>query len=197
MKNKYVVRSRISEAKFRQIIKYFALDLQANQIAELTGISRNSINSYIKAIRVAIAQQADPHYSSYRFNNNFLFFGLTKQNQHIHIHYIPIDESFKIASIIKNRNSEIQSIDDAIPYHGLIDFSHKKHYGIKKNVLNKSEFDTSYFWGYITMRLMRFRGISNQTVMLHLRECEYRFNNRNENLYKLMLKLFRKEPLSF
>jgi len=32
VKNKYVNRSRISEKKFREIIKYFSLDLNAVQI---------------------------------------------------------------------------------------------------------------------------------------------------------------------
>ena len=41
-KNKYVDNSKISEAKFREIIKYFALDLEANKIAILTNISRNT-----------------------------------------------------------------------------------------------------------------------------------------------------------
>ncbi|MBD3792446.1 MAG: IS1595 family transposase, partial [Campylobacterales bacterium] len=29
-----------------------------------------------------------------------------------------------------------------------------------------------------------------------LKECEFRFNNRGEDLYKLLLKIFRKEPLN-
>jgi len=54
--NKYVYRSRISEAKFRQLLKLFCLDLTATQIAELTHLSRNSVNKYLKAIRQRIAQ---------------------------------------------------------------------------------------------------------------------------------------------
>ena len=59
MKNKYIVRARISEAKFRQIVKLYAFDMQANQIAQLTGISRNSINSYLKAMRKRIAEYCE------------------------------------------------------------------------------------------------------------------------------------------
>ena len=47
VKNKYVNRSRISEKKFREIIKYFSLDLNAVQIKELTGLSRQTINKYL------------------------------------------------------------------------------------------------------------------------------------------------------
>ena len=41
-KNKYVKRSKFSETKFREIIRYFALDLVANKIATLTNISRKT-----------------------------------------------------------------------------------------------------------------------------------------------------------
>ena len=55
MKNKYVYRSRISEKKFREIVKLFSLDLEADQTAKITGLSRNTINKYYKAFRGRIA----------------------------------------------------------------------------------------------------------------------------------------------
>jgi transposase-like protein len=30
---------------------------------------------------------------------------------------------------------------------------------------------------------------------LHLKECEFRFNNRKKNLHRVLLGIFRKEPL--
>ncbi|MHC4552407.1 MAG: IS1595 family transposase, partial [Planctomycetota bacterium] len=33
------------------------------------------------------------------------------------------------------------------------------------------------------------------TFYLHLKECEFRYNNRNDNMYELLLREFRKEPL--
>jgi transposase len=54
--NKYIFRSRISEAKFRQVIKLFFLYLNATQIAELTGLSRNTVNSHLMLIRTQIAE---------------------------------------------------------------------------------------------------------------------------------------------
>lgn len=46
-KNKYINSSKISESKFREIVRYFVADLSATQIATLSGISRNSINKYV------------------------------------------------------------------------------------------------------------------------------------------------------
>ena len=56
MKNKYIVRSRISEKKFREVLKYFAQDIEATKIANLTGISRIPINKILKNIRILMSQ---------------------------------------------------------------------------------------------------------------------------------------------
>ncbi|MFH0881957.1 MAG: IS1595 family transposase, partial [bacterium] len=51
------------------------------------------------------------------------------------------------------------------------------------------------FWGYAKSRLARFRGVPRNTFYLHLKECEFRFNNRREDLYQLLLKILRDNPL--
>ncbi len=56
MRNKYIVRGRISEGKFREIVRYFALDIEATKIAKLTRLSRNTINKIVLAIRERIAE---------------------------------------------------------------------------------------------------------------------------------------------
>ena len=57
--NRYFVRSRISEAKFRAIVKHFAADLTAGQTARLTGTSRPSIDKIFGAVRRRIAEFCD------------------------------------------------------------------------------------------------------------------------------------------
>ena len=56
MKNKYFIRSRISEKKFREIIKYFSVDLTATQIAVLSKTNRKTINEILKQVRKNIAE---------------------------------------------------------------------------------------------------------------------------------------------
>jgi len=48
-------RARISRAKFRQILRLFALDLTALQIAKITNLDRNTVNRYLKLTRTLIA----------------------------------------------------------------------------------------------------------------------------------------------
>ena len=59
MKNKYIYHSRISEKKFREILKYFAQDIEATKIANLTGISKISINKILKSIRILMAKECE------------------------------------------------------------------------------------------------------------------------------------------
>ena len=59
MKNKYIYRSRISEKKFREILKYFVQDIEATKIANLTGISRISVNKILKNIRILMASECE------------------------------------------------------------------------------------------------------------------------------------------
>ena len=62
-KNKYVKRAHISERKFKEIIKGFSLDLTAEDRAQLSNISRNTINKFYKKIReriVSLSQENIP-----------------------------------------------------------------------------------------------------------------------------------------
>ncbi len=51
------------------------------------------------------------------------------------------------------------------------------------------------FWGFAKARLARFRGMRKATFNLHLKECEFRFNSRGENIYRTILKIVREKPL--
>ena len=57
---------------------------------------------------------------------------------------------------------------------------------------SKNDFDrgNSYingielFWVYVKTRLVKFKGMNKNMFELHLKECEFRFYNRKQNLYK-------------
>ncbi|MBO4542030.1 MAG: IS1595 family transposase, partial [Bacteroidales bacterium] len=51
------------------------------------------------------------------------------------------------------------------------------------------------FWGLCKSRLTKNRGIDKKTFILHIKECEFRYNHRHENLFNFLLKNFRKKPL--
>ncbi len=55
-KNRYYHLSSISEAKFRQVVRLFAMDLTATDTAELSGLFLRSTNTIYQRIRVRMAQ---------------------------------------------------------------------------------------------------------------------------------------------
>lgn len=61
MKNRHAIRSRISEVKFRQLVRMFALDHEATQITILTGLNRNTINRYLRDIPASALPDAVKH----------------------------------------------------------------------------------------------------------------------------------------
>ena len=55
-KNKYINRSRISEAKFRELLFAFSIDLITTQIRQLTKLNRNTVNQILQKIIIRLAQ---------------------------------------------------------------------------------------------------------------------------------------------
>jgi transposase len=54
MKNKHVKRSKISEAKFCELVRLFSLDLDAQNISLLTHLNRNTVHRYLYLLRKRI-----------------------------------------------------------------------------------------------------------------------------------------------
>jgi len=81
-------------------------------------------------------------------------------------------------------------------YDGLVDVGYDKHFRINHG---NDEFAQGHnhingiegFGSVAKTRLAKFKGMSKITFFLHLKECEFRYNYRNQNLYLIILKLIR------
>jgi transposase-like protein len=224
MKNRYAIRARISEHQFRQIVRLFALDLDATQIAALSGLNRNTINRYLRGIRERIAEycesqspfsgeiEVDESYFGARrikgkrgrgaFGKTAVF-GVFKRNGCVYTEIVPDCRKTTLQGIIRGRvtlDSVIYS-DGWRGYNGLVDVGYGKHlrvnHGQDEFVRGKTHINgIEGFWGFAKSRLNRFRGMNKHTFYLHLKECEFRFNYRKQDLYHLILKLCRNRPLN-
>ena len=110
-------------------------------------------------------------------------------------------------------NATIYS-DSFKAYDGLVDFGAKAHYRVKHsanefanghNHINGIEnFFTSCYAlvtasrrGFAKFRLAKFRWIKKENFILHLKETEFRYNTKilGQNLYQILLKLIRENPV--
>lgn len=83
--------------------------------------------------------------------------------------------------------------------NGLVDVGYGKHlrvgHGRKEFVRGRTRINgIEGFWGFAKSRLTRFRSIDKLTFYLHLKECEFRFNHRQEGIYPIILKLCHDKP---
>ena len=224
MKNKYIKRSKITEAKFRELIKYFSLDLEAPKIAFLTHLNRNTVNRYLRLIRERIAEhceQLSPLKGEIEVDESYFgakrikgkrgrgasgktpVFGILQRGGKVYTEIVPDCAKSTLQAVIRGRVSAESVIhsDYWRGYNGLVDIGYKKHYRVHHG---NNEFATGKkhingiesFWSFAKSRLLKFNGIPKTTFYLHLKESEFRFNYRNENIYLLLLKMFRKRPLN-
>jgi transposase-like protein len=64
---------------------------------------------------------------------------------------------------------------------------HRQHeFACGKSHVNGSE----CFWRFAQHRLAKFNGIPSDAFLLHLKESEFRFNNRKNDLAQIILKSF-------
>ena len=132
-------------------------------------------------------------------------FGMLKRNGCVYTQVVKNCSASELLPILHNcselQESTIYS-DYWGAYDGLVDYGAKAHYRVKhsKNefVLGRNHINgIENFWGYAKHRLSKFRGISKNNFILHLKETEFRYNTKiqNQNLYKKLLFLIRENPL--
>ena len=213
------MRARISRAKFRQLLRLFALDLTATQMAAVIGLNRNTVNRYLKLIRQAIAQhcqrespfagdvELDESYFGARrirgkrgrgARGKTIVFGIYKRNGRVYTEIVQNCKKASIQAIICGKVDLTSTIhtDGFRSYDGIVHMGYRKHYRVQHG---QDEFvrgpahinGIEGFWGLAKTRLVKFKGMSRSTFYLHLKECEFRFNHRDEDLYHLLLKITR------
>lgn len=221
--NRYYRRSRIGEHKFRQIIRYFALDLTANRTAQLTGLTHKTVNQIYLKVRVRLAQdcqRASPFSGTVEVDESYfgarrvrgkrgrgaagktIVFGIFKRNGKVYTEIVADCARKTLQAIIRGRVS-VESVihsDMWRGYNGLVDVGYPKHFRVNHSANEFSNIDSNIngiesFWSFSKRRLQKFNGVKKETFFLHLKECEYRFNHRDENLYATILALLRKFPL--
>jgi len=217
--SKQFVRARITRAKFRQLLKLFALDLTATQITSLAALNRNTVNRYLRLIRQAVAEHCEresPFSGEVELDESYfgarrvrgkrgrgargktIVFGIYKRNGRVYTEIVPNCKKASLQAIIRGKVELTATIhtDGFRSYDGIVHMGYRKHYRVRHD---HNEFARGSahingiegFWGMAKTRLVKFRGMSRSTFYLHLKECEFRFNHRAEDIYHLLLKITR------
>ena len=132
-----------------------------------------------------------------------IVFGLLKRQGKVYTQIVPNVSRETLRQIVQMKvepDSTIYS-DGWRSYDGLVDWGYKRHYRVNhgnnefvsqsnpRNHINGIE----NFWGIAKVRLSKLRGLRKDHFNLHLKECEWRYNMRHEDMYHELLELLRKE----
>ena len=153
-RNKYFIRSRITEAKFREIIKLFSADLTAQQIALFSGVSRNCVNRILKQVRLTMVKECEKespfekgeiemdesYFGARRIRGKrgrgaagkTIVFGLKKRGGNVYTQVIKNCSKTEILPLISSKISKktIVFTDGFKTYDSLVDMGYKKHYRV-------------------------------------------------------------------
>jgi len=224
-KNKYLNHAHVSEAKFKQILKEFCRDSTASETSDRVSISRLTINMIYMALRkriykLAIKENRETFADEVEIDESYFgahrvrgkrgrgaqgkvpVFGILKRNGKVCTNIVKNCSKAQLLPILKGKVLEGTTVysDGWRPYDGLVyNYDHYRVYHSKnefargKNHINGIE----SFWSWAKRRLHKFNGVHRKYFYLHLKECEWRFNHRQDDIYRLLLNELRRNPLRY
>ncbi len=205
--------------------KHLLYGSEAKKTAELTNLNRSTINNIYHKLRERIAElceaespfqngevELDESYFGARrvrgkrgrgAKGKTPVFGMLKRGEKVYTQIVKNCSVKELMPIIKGKITPdtIVYSDGFKAYDGLVNYGYKKHFRVKHS---ENEFANGInhingienFWGLCKVRLAKFRGVHKHTFYLHIKECEFRYNCRNKNLYLILLKELRKNKLN-
>ncbi len=198
--------------------------MTAQKTGQLTNLTRKTVNQIYLKIRRRIAEEAeraspfssceievDESYFGARrvrgkrgrgAGSKTIVFGIYKRIGKVYTEIVPNAAKKTLQNIIRGKvalDSVVHS-DGWRVYNGLVDVGYSKHLRINhsEDVFAIGEIHINgieSFWSFAKRRLHKFNGVPTKTFYLHLKECEYRFNHRDEKLEQKLLKLLECFPL--
>lgn len=211
--------NRLSRYKIRKIMGAFCEDLNASKAAPLLGINRNTINRYYALFRQMILceihHNTAPEWGAFELDESYFgphrirgkrgrgaagktpVFGVLKRNGKVLVEIVKSCSKEQLLPIIQGRILEGSTVytDGWKAYDGLIlnGYDHYRVYHSKNEFARgKSHINgIESFWSYAKRRLAKFNGLKDDKFFMHLKECEFRFNNKKD-LHDEMLRILRK-----
>ncbi len=213
----------MSEARFRAVLKLFGADVPARTTAGLVGLSVPATQRLYDRLRrriLALALAgARPFGGEVEVDESYLgarrvrgkrgrgaagkvpVIGLLKRGGKVFTQIVQNCSRQALMPVLKGQGLSPSTVytDGWKAYDGLVlggyqhhrIHHHQSQFARGKNHVNSIE----SFWSFTKLRLAKLRGRRAERFLLHLKESEWRWNHRRDNLYRLLLKNTRLHPL--
>jgi transposase len=208
---RWINKLNISFKKWLWIIKFFELEISARKIAEQTRLSYPTVLKACHIIRMAIVFNSgfqdellkgeveldESYFGGKRKGKRgrgaagkVPVFGILERKGVVKVEVVKdvTAQSLLNMTVKTVRRGSIIYTDkfrgyDALMFCGYrhLRVDHGKRFTQGKVYINGLE----GFWSYAKERLAKYHGVSKEYFPLYLKELEFRFNNRHQNLYYL------------
>ena len=195
-----------------EVLYFFYVELSARKAAKELGISYNSVSRRYIQFRKYIALYSDfemrklkgeleideSYFGGKRKGkrgrgafNKAIVFGILERNGKVSITVVTDTTAKTLMDEIseKTEKGSVFFTDCFKSYKSLKQFgkhlkvNHQKTFGKGHNHINGLE----GFWSYAKERFMKYHGINNRNYPLYLKEMEFRYNHRNEDVFMLLV----------
>jgi len=211
---RWINKLNISFKKWLWIIKLFELEVSARKIAQQVELSYPTVLKAVTIIRIALVAhtndakdllngevELDESYFGGRRKgkrgrgayNKVPVFGILERNGTVLVEVVKdvTAESLLSMTVKTVRRGSIVYTDKFRSYNALmfcgykhLRVDHKKRFSSGKVYINGLE----GFWSYAKERIMKFHDVSREKFPLYLKEMEFRYNNRNNEIFTLLVK---------
>ena len=223
MKNRYIFHSKIFETQFRVILRMFCDDRTLDEIQSETGISRPTLTRIIRLIRERIVEmseleakfsgevEVDESYFGPRrvrgkrgrgAGKKVPVVGLLKRGGKVYTKVVENCSRKELLPVIQGKILSESTVYtdawksyDSLILHGYDHYRihhHENEFARGKNHINGIE----SFWSFAKRRLVRANGVRKDKFLLHLKESEFRWNHRKDDMYKTLIGELKARPLN-
>jgi len=208
---------RLSTQKVNKIFLCFSEDLTALQTAKIVGVNRNTVNTYFKELREKILfkslEESKAETGEFELDESYFgakrvrgkrgrgaagktpVFGLLKRGGKVFTKIVENCSKEELIPVIQGKILEGSTVhtDGWKAYDGLV-LNGYDHYRVfhsnNEFARGKSHVNgIEGFWSFCKRRLAKFNGCKAEHFPIFLKECEWRYNHRSEDLFKLIKKL--------
>lgn len=221
MQRKLVYRSKLTNRQLNRLIRLFVLEVPALKAAGEVGVNRHSAERVYEVIRVHLARECEresPLGGEVEVDESYFggrrkgkvgrgaagkvpVFGILRRNGKVYTRIVRDVSRATLRKIIRTKVVPASVIysDGFGSYDGLV-LDGFKHYRVNheaefaagpKNHINGIE----SFWAYAKTLLRRYHGIPRHKFYLYLKEVEYRFNHREDNIQSLIKNILKQASL--
>lgn len=211
---RWINHGRLSCIEWLSIIKLFELEVSVHKIARQMKMTYKAVYGAVNTIRMAILSHAedadallggeielDEAYFGGRRKGNrgrgaagkVPVFGILERDGLVHVNVVPnvTAETLLGLTVKKVRRGSVVYTDKFRSYDSLmfcgyrhLKVDHGKYFSSGKVYINGME----GFWSWAKERFIKHHGVSKEYFPLYLKELEFRYNNRNSDIFDQVAK---------